>query len=57
MYIPSGRIPFESGLGKQGKSPAFGSVVLKIQSKWELEIIDINNFKDNQTTIYDFIGE
>lgn len=57
LYIPSGRIPFESGLGKQGKSPAFGSVVLKIQSKWELEIIDINNFKDNQTTIYDFIGE
>ena len=41
IYIPSGRINFESGLGKEGKSPAFGSVVLKIQDKWELEMVDI----------------
>ena len=46
LYIPGGRIPFESGLGKKGKSPAFGSVVLKVQNKWEVEIIDIENFKN-----------
>ena len=55
LYIPSGRIPFESGLGKNGKSPAFGSVVLKIQDKWEIELIDIDSFSDKQTTIDDFI--
>lgn len=27
IFIPNGRINFESGLGKKGKSPAFGSVV------------------------------
>ena len=43
LYIPNGRIKFQSGLGKQGKSPAFGSVVLKIQDIWELEFID-NSF-------------
>ena len=41
IYIPNKRIPVESGLGKEGKSPAFGSVVLKIQDKWEIEMIDI----------------
>lgn len=45
LYIPSGRIPFQSGLGKQGKSPAFGSVILKIQDKWEIELIDIEKLK------------
>ena len=55
IYIPSGRIPFESGLGKNGKSPAFGSVVLKIQDKWEIELLDIDSFSDKQTTIDDFI--
>ncbi len=46
LYIPGGRIPFESGLGKKGKSPAFGSIILKVQNKWEVEIIDIENFKN-----------
>jgi phage N-6-adenine-methyltransferase len=41
LFIPNGRINFESGLGKKGKSPAFGSVVLKIQDSWEIELIDI----------------
>lgn len=41
IYIPNGRINFESGLGKKGKSPAFGSVVMKIQDTWEVEMIDI----------------
>ena len=51
LYIPSGRIPFESGLGKQGKSPAFGSVVLKVQDKWEIELIDIEKLK-GQITLF-----
>lgn len=42
IYIPNGRIPFESGLGKKGKSPAFGSVIMKIQDKWEIEMLDMN---------------
>ena len=46
IYIPSGRINFQSGLGKKGKSPAFGSVVLKIQDKWEIELIDNNDLKE-----------
>lgn len=39
LFIPNGRINFESGLGKKGKSPAFGSIVMKIQDKWEIELI------------------
>lgn len=41
IYIPNGRINFQSGLGKKGKSPAFGSVVMKLQDKWEIEMIKI----------------
>ena len=52
LYIPSGRIPFESGLGKTGKSPAFGSVVLKIQSRWEIELLDIDNFSYKQLELF-----
>ena len=40
IYIPNGRINFESGLGKKSKSPAFGSVIMKIQDKWEIELLD-----------------
>lgn len=47
LYIPNGRINFQSGLGKKGKSPAFGSVVMKIQDKWEIELIDNNLLKDS----------
>lgn len=39
LFILNGRINFESGLGKKGKSPAFGSVVMKLQDKWEIELI------------------
>lgn len=39
IFIPNGRINFESGLGKKGKSPAFGSVVLKLQDTFEVEMI------------------
>lgn len=41
LFIPNGRINFESGLGKTGKSPAFGSVVMKLQDTWEVEMLDI----------------
>lgn len=41
LFMPNGRINFHSGLGKKGKSPAFGSVVMKIQDKWEIEFINI----------------
>ena len=41
LYIPNGRINFESGLGKKGKSPAFGSIVMKLQDKWDIELIKI----------------
>jgi len=40
IFIPNGRIKFESGLGKNNKSPAFGSVVMKIQDIWEVEMIE-----------------
>lgn len=46
IYIPNGRINFESGIGKKGKSPAFGSVIMKLQDKWEIELIDIKDIKE-----------
>ena len=52
IYIPSGRIPFESGLGKNGKSPAFGSVILKIQNRWEIELLDIDSFSYKQLELF-----
>ena len=39
LFVPNGRINFESGIGKKGKSPAFGSVVMKLQDIWEIEMI------------------
>ena len=39
IYIPNGRINFQSGLGKKGTSPAFGSVVMKLQDTFEIELI------------------
>lgn len=46
IFIPNGRINFQSGLGKKSKSPAFGCIILKIQEKWEVEFIDNNNLKE-----------
>lgn len=40
LFVPNGRISFESGLGKKSNSPAFGSVVMKLQDTWELELIE-----------------
>lgn len=41
VYLPNGRIKFESGLGKDSRSPAFGSVIIKLQDKWELEPMEL----------------
>lgn len=30
IYVPNGRIKFQSGLGKKANSPAFGSCVMKL---------------------------
>jgi hypothetical protein len=32
IFVPNCRINFESGLGKRGKSPAFGCTIIKLQS-------------------------
>jgi len=37
IYIPNGRINFQSWLWKKWSSPAFWSVVMKIQDIWEVE--------------------
>lgn len=37
IYMPNGRIKFQSGLGKKSSSPAFGSVVYKL-GEGELKI-------------------
>ena len=42
LYIPDSRINFESGLGKIPTSPAFGSVVMKLQDKNEVQYITFN---------------
>lgn len=47
IFIPNGRINFQSGLGKKGKSPAFGSVVVKIQDSWEVVLIDNELLKED----------
>ena len=41
IYLPNCRIKFESGLGKPSRSPAFGSVIIKLDKAWSIEPIDI----------------
>ena len=41
LFIPRGRIRFESGLDKQSKSPAFGSVIIKLAETDTIEYINI----------------
>lgn len=43
IFIPDGRIKFESGLGKKSSSPAFGSVIMKIQDDWEISLQALEN--------------
>ena len=42
LYLPNGRIKFERNIGEPSKSPAFGSVILKLQNESELTIKRIN---------------
>lgn len=51
LFIPKGRINFESGLGKQGKSPAFGSIVIKLADENSVEYIDLSEAKKNAEII------
>lgn len=46
LFIPKGRINFESGLGKEGKSPAFGSVVIKLSDEDKVHYIDLKSHKN-----------
>lgn len=39
LFVPDGRIKFESGLGKKATSPAFGSVVFKFGEENGIEYI------------------
>lgn len=50
LFVPNGRINFESGLSKKGKSPAFGSVVLKISDQNSIEYINLKEAKDERIT-------
>ena len=56
IYIPNGRINFESGLGKQGKSPAFGSVIIKLTDENSVEYIDLKAEKSKITDIETVTG-
>ena len=51
LFIPKGRINFESGLGKQGKSPAFGSVVIRLDDVNSIEYIDLSKAKETSKII------
>ena len=52
LYIPSGRINFESGLGKKSSGSAFGSVILKVQDTWEMELVDIEELQTGQMSLF-----
>ena len=41
LFLPNGRIKFESGLGKSAKSPAFGSVIFKLQKESEIVYLEL----------------
>lgn len=56
LFIPRGRVNFESGLGKQGKSPAFGSVIIKLADENSVEYIDLKAEKPKITDIETVTG-
>lgn len=41
IFLPNGRIKYESGLGKPSRSPAFGSVVIKLDDHWSIEPLEL----------------
>lgn len=45
LYIPDGRIKFQSGLGKLGRSPAFGSVVMRLADSFSVEFVSLKGWE------------
>lgn len=43
LFIPKGRIKFESGLGRNTRTPAFGSVILKLSEENSIEYINLES--------------
>lgn len=41
IYLPNGRIKFEKFGSEYATSPAFGSVIIQLNDKWELKILKI----------------
>ena len=41
IYLPNGRIKFENSVGGGERSPAFGSIVIKLDNSWSIETIKI----------------
>lgn len=41
IYVPNGRIKFENGVGGDTRSPAFGSIILKLDDRWSVKTIKI----------------
>lgn len=42
IYLPNGRIKFDNSVGGGGeRSPAFGSIVIKLDNSWSIETIKI----------------
>lgn len=56
LFIPRGRVNFESGLGKQGKSPAFGSVIIKLADENSVEYIDLKAERPKVITDIETVG-
>lgn len=48
LFVPKGRIKFQSGVGLKEQTPAFGSVIIKFQDKNELEFIDLEQEQRQQ---------
>jgi phage N-6-adenine-methyltransferase len=45
LFIPKGRIRFQSGLGKDSRAPAFGTVVLRLEDSNSVELLDISELR------------
>lgn len=41
IYVPNGRISFENEVGGETRSPAFGSVIIRLDDGWSMEVLDI----------------
>lgn len=41
IYLPNGRFKFERGDGLPAKSPALGTIIIKIDNKWSVKTIKL----------------